>query len=107
MLQSTAALPFGTIVIILIIWGLVTMPLTIFGGIAGKNNKTDFAAPCRSVSQSVCVCLGCVCVCVLKAVAVGPSGLRRQLLLASSFFFFCTTGSHCHQLGSAVVNFVV
>lgn len=47
--QSTAALPFGTIVIILIIWGLVTMPLTIFGGIAGKNNKTDFAAPCRCV----------------------------------------------------------
>jgi len=47
--QSTAALPFGTIVIILIIWGLVTVPLTIFGGIAGKNNKTDFAAPCRHV----------------------------------------------------------
>lgn len=45
--QSTAALPFGTIVIILIIWCLVTMPLTIFGGIAGKNNKQDFAAPCR------------------------------------------------------------
>jgi hypothetical protein len=46
--QSTAALPFGTIVIIMIIWGLVTIPLTIFGGIAGKNNKQDFAAPCRT-----------------------------------------------------------
>jgi hypothetical protein len=47
-LQSTAALPFGTIVIILIIWGLVTIPLTVAGGIAGKNNRTDFAAPCRT-----------------------------------------------------------
>jgi hypothetical protein len=37
--QSTAALPFGTIVVILIIWGLVTIPLTVFGGIAGKNNR--------------------------------------------------------------------
>jgi uncharacterized membrane protein len=48
LLQSTAALPFGTIVIILIIWGLVTIPLTIFGGIAGKNSKTEFAAPTRT-----------------------------------------------------------
>ena len=37
--QSTAALPFGTIVIIVLIWCLVTIPLTVFGGIAGKNNK--------------------------------------------------------------------
>jgi len=46
--RSTAALPFGTIVIILIIWALVTIPLTIFGGIAGKNTHTEFAAPCRT-----------------------------------------------------------
>eukprot|EP00882_Tetradesmus_deserticola_P008078 GHRQ01008508.1.p1 GENE.GHRQ01008508.1~~GHRQ01008508.1.p1 ORF type:complete len:612 (+),score=239.25 GHRQ01008508.1:279-2114(+) len=46
--RSTAALPFGTIVIILVIWGLVTIPLTVAGGIAGKNNKADFAAPCRT-----------------------------------------------------------
>lgn len=37
--QSTAALPFGTIVVIIVIWALVTIPLTVFGGIAGKNNK--------------------------------------------------------------------
>lgn len=37
--QSTAALPFGTIVIILLLWSLVTIPLTVFGGIAGKNNR--------------------------------------------------------------------
>ncbi|GFH31247.1 transmembrane 9 superfamily member, partial [Haematococcus lacustris] len=46
--RSTAALPFGTIVIIIIIWGLVTIPLTVFGGIAGKNNRADFKAPCRT-----------------------------------------------------------
>jgi len=46
--RSTAALPFGTIVIILVIWGMVTIPLTVFGGIAGKNSKTEFNAPCRT-----------------------------------------------------------
>ncbi len=47
-MQSTAALPFGTIVIILLIWSLVTIPLTVLGGIAGKNSKTEFAAPVRT-----------------------------------------------------------
>jgi len=46
--RSTAALPFGTIVIILIIWALVTIPLTIFGGIAGKNSPGEFQAPTRT-----------------------------------------------------------
>ena len=35
--RSTAALPFGTIVIIFILWALITLPLTVLGGIAGKN----------------------------------------------------------------------
>lgn len=46
--RSTAALPFGTIVVILILWGLVTIPLTVFGGIAGKNNRAEFNSPCRT-----------------------------------------------------------
>ena len=46
--QSTAALPFGTIVVILVIWSLVTIPLTVFGGIAGKNARGDFSAPVRT-----------------------------------------------------------
>jgi hypothetical protein len=46
--RSTAALPFGTIVIILIIWMLVTLPLTVLGGIAGKNAVTQFNAPTRT-----------------------------------------------------------
>ncbi|CAL5430355.1 unnamed protein product [Camellia sinensis] len=45
---STAALPFGTIVVIVLIWMLVTSPLLVLGGIAGKNSKTDFQAPCRT-----------------------------------------------------------
>lgn len=39
--HSTAALPFGTICIILVIWALITFPLTVVGGIAGKNRQVD------------------------------------------------------------------
>ncbi|CAL9184063.1 unnamed protein product [Musa hybrid cultivar] len=46
--SATAALPFGTIVVIVLIWTLVTSPLLVLGGIAGKNNKTEFQAPCRT-----------------------------------------------------------
>lgn len=46
--NSTAALPFGTIVVILLIWTLVTSPLLVLGGIAGKNSKAEFQAPCRT-----------------------------------------------------------
>uniref|UniRef100_I1L3Z7 Transmembrane 9 superfamily member n=2 Tax=Glycine subgen. Soja TaxID=1462606 RepID=I1L3Z7_SOYBN len=37
--KATAALPFGTIVVIVLIWTLVTSPLLVLGGIAGKNSK--------------------------------------------------------------------
>lgn len=46
--NATAALPFGTIVVILLIWALVTSPLLVLGGIAGKNSKSEFQAPCRT-----------------------------------------------------------
>jgi Endomembrane protein 70 len=46
--RSTAALPFGTICIIIVIWALVTLPLTVLGGIAGKNTRAEFNAPCRT-----------------------------------------------------------
>jgi hypothetical protein len=45
--QSTAALPFGTIVIIVLMWAVITFPLTVLGGIAAKNAKVEFNAPCR------------------------------------------------------------
>ncbi|XP_073111595.1 transmembrane 9 superfamily member 2 isoform X2 [Elaeis guineensis] len=46
--NATAALPFGTILVILLIWTLVTSPLLVLGGIAGKNSKTEFQAPCHT-----------------------------------------------------------
>jgi len=46
--RSTAALPFGTICVIFVIWALVTFPLTVLGGIAGKNSTHEFYAPCRT-----------------------------------------------------------
>jgi hypothetical protein len=46
--SATAALPFGTIVVIILIWALVTSPLLVLGGIAGKNSNTEFQAPCRT-----------------------------------------------------------
>eukprot|EP00271_Cylindrocystis_brebissonii_P004202 TRINITY_DN157_c0_g2_i2.p1 TRINITY_DN157_c0_g2~~TRINITY_DN157_c0_g2_i2.p1 ORF type:complete len:611 (-),score=90.12 TRINITY_DN157_c0_g2_i2:1534-3366(-) len=46
--NSSQALPFGTIVIVILIWALVTFPLTVFGAIAGKKSNAEFAAPCRT-----------------------------------------------------------
>lgn len=46
--DSSAALPFGTIMIVLAIFMLVALPLTIIGGIAGRNTAGDFNAPCRT-----------------------------------------------------------
>ena len=47
--NSQAALPFGTIVVIMLIWALVTLPLTVIGGIIGRNTATgrQFTPPCR------------------------------------------------------------
>ncbi|KAA3483436.1 Nonaspanin [Gossypium australe] len=46
--SATAALPFGTIVVIVLIWTLVTSPLLVLGGIAGKISRAEFQAPCRT-----------------------------------------------------------
>ena len=46
--RSTAALPFGTIVSFILLWTVVTIPSTIFGGIAWKNAPADFNAPVRT-----------------------------------------------------------
>ncbi|XP_049348578.1 transmembrane 9 superfamily member 2-like isoform X2 [Solanum verrucosum] len=46
--SSTAALPFSTIMLIVLILTLVTSPLLVLGGIAAKNSRTGFQAPCRT-----------------------------------------------------------
>ena len=45
---STAALPFGTVMVLLTIYLLVAFPLTVIGGIAGRNTATRFEAPCQT-----------------------------------------------------------
>lgn len=48
--DSSAALPFGTIMILLGLFLFVALPLTIIGGIWGKNRPSSvkFDAPCRT-----------------------------------------------------------
>lgn len=51
--RSTAALPFGTIVIIFILWAVVTFPLTVLGGIAGKNTKVCAVQISESIGKKL------------------------------------------------------
>ena len=44
--NSTAALPWGTIFVVLALFALIAVPLTILGGIAG-HNASDYEPPCR------------------------------------------------------------
>ena len=48
--NSQTALPFGTILVIICIWALVTLPLTVIGGIIGRNSAKgkDLCTPCRT-----------------------------------------------------------
>jgi Endomembrane protein 70 len=43
--RSTQALPFGTIVLMVLMWALVTFPLTILGGILAKNKQARTPSP--------------------------------------------------------------
>ncbi|XP_030043404.1 transmembrane 9 superfamily member 1 [Microcaecilia unicolor] len=45
---STQALPATTILLLLTVWLIVGFPLTVIGGIFGKNNSGSFDAPCRT-----------------------------------------------------------
>ena len=44
--NSTAALPWGTIFVVLALFCLIAVPLTVLGGIAG-HNSSDYEPPCR------------------------------------------------------------
>lgn len=46
--DSSAALPFATIMMIFAVYLFVTFPLTVMGGIMGRNTVADFDAPCRT-----------------------------------------------------------
>ncbi|CAF4607909.1 unnamed protein product, partial [Rotaria sp. Silwood2] len=45
---TTQALPYTTVLILAFMWLFVGFPLTILGGIFGKNCTTNFDAPCRT-----------------------------------------------------------
>lgn len=45
---STQALPATTVLLLLGAWALVGFPLTVIGGIVGKNRAGSFQAPCRT-----------------------------------------------------------
>ncbi|XP_019641595.1 PREDICTED: transmembrane 9 superfamily member 1-like [Branchiostoma belcheri] len=47
-LGSTQALPYTTVILLMLIWLLVGFPLTVIGGIFGKNMADSFDAPCRT-----------------------------------------------------------
>ncbi|XP_071508029.1 transmembrane 9 superfamily member 1-like [Diadema antillarum] len=46
--DSTMALPFTTVLLLLMIWLCIGFPLTVIGGIMGKNMADGFDAPCRT-----------------------------------------------------------
>ena len=48
MAQSTAALPWTTILTILVIWAVIAAPLCVLGYIAAFNTKADLSAPCHT-----------------------------------------------------------
>ncbi|KAK7848726.1 transmembrane 9 superfamily member 3 [Quercus suber] len=46
--KVTAALPFGTILLIVVLWMFVAFPLFILGKTVGENWKVEFQAPCHT-----------------------------------------------------------
>ncbi|PIA59057.1 hypothetical protein AQUCO_00400130v1 [Aquilegia coerulea] len=46
--RATAALPFGTIVAIFLIWTLIIIPFLSVGGIVGSVYSSEFQAPCAT-----------------------------------------------------------
>lgn len=46
--QANAALPLGTILILLLIWISLALPLLVVGGIAGKKSHGEFQATCET-----------------------------------------------------------
>ncbi|XP_016442168.2 transmembrane 9 superfamily member 3-like isoform X1 [Nicotiana tabacum] len=45
---STAALPLGTIVVILLLWVLLALPSLLLGALSGKRIRSEFQAPCHT-----------------------------------------------------------
>ena len=48
---STQALPFTTILMIMLVYIMVGFPLTAIGGLIARNTTSDFDSPCRTRPQ--------------------------------------------------------
>eukprot|EP00210_Caulerpa_lentillifera_P004666 g4451.t1 len=44
---STKAVPFSTVMNFVLLWSLISFPMTIIGGMMGKNSKDSFQVSCR------------------------------------------------------------
>jgi transmembrane 9 superfamily protein 1 len=55
-LSSSAALPFCTIMVLLGMFVLVTLPLAVLGGVIGRNTAQDFDAPTRTTKVRIYCC---------------------------------------------------
>lgn len=49
--QSLAAVPFGSMVVLVLLWGFLALPMCMMGSIAGKNLGGTVQLPCRYVEQ--------------------------------------------------------
>lgn len=45
--HSLAAIPFGTMVVVLVIWAFISFPLALFGTVVGRNWSGQPDNPCR------------------------------------------------------------
>ena len=46
-LQSSVALPFATVLVVILMWSLVTFPLTVFGAMRGRAAAAKYDPPCK------------------------------------------------------------
>jgi hypothetical protein len=44
---SSTAIPFTTVLLIIMLWGLVTFPLTVFGALQGRKHAPKYDVPCK------------------------------------------------------------
>lgn len=45
--KASRAIPFGTMVVVVLLWTFVTLPLTMVGAVLGRNIAGNSENPCR------------------------------------------------------------
>ena len=100
--HSTAALPFGTICVIFVLWALITFPLTVVGGIAGKNSQVSCAV---AVKTALSACYAAVCFSLFSTTVVWRLPVAvvcgRQALLQNAQ---CCTKNVCIMVHMSCIH---